>query len=74
MAWIILAVLIVMTAGVIWQRRHECREWNNGICQYTGDKWEAVDMDSQGGVLFASGAPDNRHYTWQSGLVSRDVL
>ena len=47
---IIVAIsIVVMIIGVIWKRRDEKREWNNGICSESGKPWRLFYSDSQGG-------------------------
>jgi hypothetical protein len=42
-------ILIVMIAGIIWQRNNEIRWWNKGKCSRCGNPWKDCDVDSQGG-------------------------
>lgn len=52
-------ILIQIIVGVILVRRHEKKEWNNGICSKCGEKWKLIDVDSQGRRMYRC---DNWHY------------
>lgn len=43
------ALLIIMVAGMIYQRRLERRAWNGGRCERCHCFWRRFDCDSQGG-------------------------
>lgn len=57
-----IVIFAVMMIGGIWQRCHEKREWNGGICAASGKPWKLFDYDSHGG----RGYTDGTNYCWIS--------
>ena len=63
---------VVVGSRLCWI--YERREWNNGYCPHTGDKWRSFDVASDGSVGYTNGRRDrNRRTVWLSWYNAREA-
>lgn len=46
------SVVLFIGIGIVWARKQEKKNWNNGVCPYCGKPWMHYDTDSQGGRMY----------------------
>lgn len=57
------SVVLFIGIGIVWARKQEKKNWNNGVCPYCGKPWKVFDADSTGARGYKC---ENMHHCWIS--------
>ena len=63
--FLVVVLISIILAGYIIDKRN----WNNGVCKWTGEPWVLFDTDSQGGRGYYS----KGHTIWISWLKEKPL-